>query len=567
MNITNFLKEFNLPFPLFVLSTIPFLFFIIIKQTKSLPSKSSKNLPPGPPKLPIIGNLHQVGNKPHVSTANIAREYGPLISLRLGKQLVVIASTPKAAMGILKTQDRFLSARVVPTAFQQPSLIPHSLIWSECNETWKNLRTLCRTEMFSTKALEAQSILREEKIGHMLEFLHNKQGEVINIEDVVFTTLFNTLSSIIFAKDLIDLKDDYGGSNELKATLHKIIEFGGRVIDFGSFFPILERFDLHGIRKGTLKLYSKAFSHWEYIIDERRSQVNSSTWSSEQAHTFVDRLLENGFSNNQIHQLVTAFQEFWICYFAAQIGNLPGLNGDFGIRPKFYISWLIFFFCDFRRRPCLQSQFSNETDLLCLQELFIAGTNTTTSIVVWVMSELVRHQEIMLKIDNEMKKEIKSDKINSSHLSRLPYLQACIKEAMRLHPPVPLLLPHMATDTCEVMGYTIPKNTKVFLNLWAMGRDPNVWDDPFSFNPERFMVTKLDFKGQDFELLPFGSGRRMCPGLPSGIKSIEFILVSLIHEFTWVLPDGVDRSKLNMDSKFGIAMNRETPLELIFKRK
>ncbi|KAJ0857173.1 putative N-methylcoclaurine 3'-monooxygenase [Helianthus annuus] len=228
MNITNFLKDFNLPSPLFVLSTIPFLFFLV-KQIKSLPSKCSKNLPPGPPKLPIIGNLHQVDNKPHVSTANIAREYGPLISLRLGNQLVVIASTPEAAMGILKTQDRFLSARVVPTAFQQPSLIPHSLIWSECNETWKNLRTLCRTEMFSTKALEAQSMLREEKIGHMLEFLHSKQGEAINVEDVVFTTLFNTLSSIIFAKDLIDLKDDYGGSNELKATLHKIIEFGGRV--------------------------------------------------------------------------------------------------------------------------------------------------------------------------------------------------------------------------------------------------------------------------------------------------------------------------------------------------
>ncbi|KAJ0715165.1 putative cytochrome P450 [Helianthus annuus] len=120
------------------------------------------------------------------------------------------------------------------------------------------------------------------------------------------------------------------------------------------------------------------------------------------------------------------------------------------------------------------------------------------------MSELVRHQQVMLKIDDEMKKEIKYDKINSSHLSKLPYLQACIKEAMRLHPPVPLLLPHMAADTCEVMSYTIPKNTKVFVNLWAMGRDPNVWDDPFSFDPERFMVTKLDFRGQDFELLPFG---------------------------------------------------------------
>ncbi|KAI3731297.1 hypothetical protein L1987_62485 [Smallanthus sonchifolius] len=109
----------------------------------------------------------------------MAREYGPLISLCFGKQLVVIASTPEAAMGVLKTQDRFLSSRVVPTAFQQPSLLPHSFIWSECNQTWKNLRTLCRTEMFSAKALEAQSILREQKIGRMLDFLHSKQGQVM----------------------------------------------------------------------------------------------------------------------------------------------------------------------------------------------------------------------------------------------------------------------------------------------------------------------------------------------------------------------------------------------------
>ncbi|KAI7731098.1 hypothetical protein M8C21_026404, partial [Ambrosia artemisiifolia] len=499
-----FITDNNLSFPLFVLSTISFIFFIV-KQIKSLSSKSLKNLPPGPPKLPIIGNLHQVGTKPHISFADISREYGPLVSLSLGKQLVVIASTPEAAMGILKTQDRFLSSRDVPTAFKQPSLLPHSLIWSECNQTWKNLRTLCRTEMFSAKALEAQSTLREEKIARMLDFLHSKQGEVIHIEDVVFTTLFNTLSSIIFAKDLIDLKDDYGRSDELKATLHKVIQFGGRVIDFGSFFPNLEGFDLHGIKKGTMKQFLKAFSYWEYIIEERRSQVNSSTWLSGQTQTFVDRLLENGFSNNQIHQLVT--------------------------------------------------------------ELFVAGTNTTTSTVVWVMSELVRHQEVMLKLDDEMKKEIKSDKLNPTHISKLPYLQACIKETMRLHPPVPLLLPHMAADTCEVLGYTVPKNTKVFVNLWAMGRDPKVWDDPLSFKPERFMGIKTDFKGQDFELLPFGSGRRMCPGLPSGTKSVEFILASLIHEFSWFLPNGGDPSKLDMNSKFGIAMKREIPLKLIFKRK
>ncbi|KAJ9553384.1 hypothetical protein OSB04_017429 [Centaurea solstitialis] len=501
MDITSLLTNNNLLTPFFVLSSIFFL-LLVIKLAKPT---SSKKLPPGLPGLPIIGNLHQVGDRPHVSTAKFAKEYGPLISLRLGKQILVVASSPDAARETLKTQDRFLSSRVVPTAFQQPSLIPHSLIWSDCNQTWKSLRTLCRTELFSAKALESHSRLREQKLGHLVDFLHNNQGQVINLEGVVFITLFNTLTSIIFSRDFLDLKDVHGTRDGLNESLHKIIEYGGIIKDFGSFFPIFDRFDLQGIRKGTMKQYKKTFAYWEDIIEERRAHVNSPTWSSENAESFLDRMLENGFSNDQINQLVT--------------------------------------------------------------ELFVAGTTTTTSSVLWTMTELVRHKEVMSRIEEEIKREINSDKISDSQLSKLPYLLASIKEAMRLHPPVPLLLPHMAAETCEVMNYTIPKNSKIFVNLWAMGRDPKVWDDPLSFKPGRFIDSKLDIKGQDFELLPFGSGRRMCPGMPSGIKSVQLILASLISEFDLVLPDDVDPIKLDMSDKFGIALKMEMPLKVIFKSK
>ncbi|KAI3731296.1 hypothetical protein L1987_62484 [Smallanthus sonchifolius] len=413
-----------------------------------------------------------IGDNPHVSTANIAKKYGPLISLRLGKQLLVVASSPEAAMGILKTQDRHLSSRTVPAAFQHEALIPHSLIWSDSNQTWKNLRTLCRSEMFSTKALEAQSGIREEKVGQMLDFLRSKQGQVIELEDVVFTTLLNTLSSIIFGKDMLQFSDGNGSRDWLKESLHKVIEYGSRIKDVGSFYPVLERFDLHGTTKGTMKVFDKVFAYWEVIIKERRALVNSPTWSSDQAQTFLDRMLENGFSSNQIYQLV--------------------------------------------------------------MELFVAGTNTTTRTVVWNISEFLRHKEVMSKIEEEMKTEKNSNEIAPSQQSKLPYLHACIKETFRLHPSVPLLLlPHLAADTCEN-------------------------DLPDS---------KLDFKGQDFELLPFGSGRRICPGLPSGIKSVEFILASLIREFDLVLPNGADPSKLDMEEQFGIAMKRKNPLKLIFKQK
>ncbi|KAJ0759579.1 putative N-methylcoclaurine 3'-monooxygenase [Helianthus annuus] len=495
MDITTFLKDNNFSSPLFFFTTI-FLVLLVLKQTKLFCYKSDENLPPGPTKLPIIGNLHQLGDKPHVTLANLAKRHGPLISLGLGKQLLVVASTPEAAKEILQTHDRLLSARSVPSAFQQPSLLPHSLMWNECNQTWKTLRTLCRTEMFSVKALESHSRLREENFAKLIDFLRKKQGQVINMEDMIFTTLFNTLTSIIFAKQFIDLADENETHDLLKETINKVIEYAGR------FF---EGFDLHGTRKGAMKEYKKIFACLEDTIEERRACVNSSTWSSEKAQSFLDRLLENGFSNNQIYQ------------------------------------------------PVL--------------ELLVAGTNTTTTTVIWAMSELVRNKDVMSKIQEEIKNETTSDQITNSQLSKLTYLQACIKETFRLHPPVPLLLPHKAVETCKVMNYTIPKNAKIHVNLWAMGRDPKVWDNPLSFNPERFMNSKVDFKGQDFELLPFGSGRRACPGMPSGIKSVESVLACLIREFDWDLPNGDDPSKLDLNERFGLALKREKPLMLIFKQR
>ncbi|KAK1415271.1 hypothetical protein QVD17_31049 [Tagetes erecta] len=490
--------DINVSYVVFILSTFIFLLFIL----KRLFSHDIKNLPPGPPRLPIIGNLHQVGDKPHVSTAKFAQQYGPLTCLKLGTQVLVVASSPEAAMGILKTQDRFLSSRVVPTAMQNESLLPHSILFSECNDSWKNLRSLCKTEMFSSSALEAHSSIREAKVDQLLEFLRKKQGQVINIRDIVFTTFFNTLSCIVFGKDMLDLEEEHESFVGVKRSILMILEYVARIKDVGSFFPVFERFDLQGIRKGGQKHVHDAFGYWKDMIQERRAHMKSSTWQSK---SFLDRLLESGFSDNRINQFVT--------------------------------------------------------------ELFVSGTNTTTTALVWAMAEIVRNQDAMTKIKEEMKREIDSHQIEASHLSKLPYLQACIKEALRLHPPVPFLLPRVATETCEVMNYTIPKNARIFVNVWAIGRDPKVWDDPLSFKPERFLGSNLDFKGQDFEFLPFGSGRRTCPSLPLGSKSMEFIIASLIHEFDWVLPNNEDPSMLNMEDKFLITLKKEKPLKLIFKHR
>jgi len=291
MEIFQFLWENGL----FLLLTPLFLFFII-----KIYSTSAKNLPTGPPGWPIIGNIHQVGKRPHVSTAIFAQEYGPLISLRLGTELLVVASSPEAAIGILKTQDRLLSSRSIPDAYDH-AYSPFYFVWSEdCGQHWKSLRTLCRNEMFTVKALEAQSGLRNEKLGQMLGFLHGKKGHVVNIGDVVFTTTFNTLSHAFFGRDFLEFEDEHGTGGGLKGKLVALLSDGTRP-NISDFFPMFKRFDLQGLRKKNLKNTKEVYSFWEGIVDERRAQLNTSTMVVEEEKCFLDRLLENGFSNDQIN--------------------------------------------------------------------------------------------------------------------------------------------------------------------------------------------------------------------------------------------------------------------------
>ena len=199
------------------------------------------------------------------------------------------------------------------------------------------------------------------------------------------------------------------------------------------------------------------------------------------------------------------------------------------------------------------------------QELFAAGTDTSSSTIEWAMAELIKNPESMKKVQEELARKIKQDVVKELHLPQLNYLDACVKETLRLHPPAPLLLPHRALESYEVTSYTIPKDSQVLVNVWAIGRDPMNWDDPLVFKPERFLNSALDFKGNDFEFLPFSAGRRICPGIPMAAKVVPLVLASLIHIFDWSLPHGNDSEKLDMSEKFGVTLQKEQPLHLIPK--
>ncbi|KAG5535702.1 hypothetical protein RHGRI_023460 [Rhododendron griersonianum] len=200
---------------------------------------------------------------------------------------------------------------------------------------------------------------------------------------------------------------------------------------------------------------------------------------------------------------------------------------------------------------------------LCL-DIFAAGTDTTSSSVEWAMAELLRTPETLQKAKAELEQTIgKGKPIEESDIPRLPYLQAIVKETMRIHPPVPLLIPRTVETDVEVYGYTVPQGAQVLVNAWAIGHDPSVWANPTSFMPERFLDSDIDIRGRDFELIPFGAGRRICPGLSLAIRVVPLMLGSLINSFDWKLESGIKPEELDMDDKFGITVQKAQPLRIV----
>ncbi|KAL0310311.1 UNVERIFIED_CONTAM: Geraniol 8-hydroxylase [Sesamum calycinum] len=192
-----------------------------------------------------------------------------------------------------------------------------------------------------------------------------------------------------------------------------------------------------------------------------------------------------------------------------------------------------------------------------------AGTDTTATTIEWAMAELLNNPKAMENIQNELSKVVGlNNEVEEFHIPKLKYLEAVVKETMRLHPAIPLLLPRSPTQTSTVGGYTVPKKSMVFINLPWIQKDPSIWDSPLEFKPERFLhdTKKCPFNGNNFNYLPFGSGRRICAGMPLAEKMVMYLLASLLHSFEWKLPDG---KTVDMSYTFASVLRKITPLLVI----
>ncbi|RZC73182.1 hypothetical protein C5167_048659 [Papaver somniferum] len=197
-------------------------------------------------------------------------------------------------------------------------------------------------------------------------------------------------------------------------------------------------------------------------------------------------------------------------------------------------------------------------------DIFTGGTDTTATIMEWAIADLIKNPKVMKIAQDEVRRVVGNKcKLEEEDIKQMDYLICIVKEILRLHSPVPTLAPRESSKGTQIGGHNIPPRTIVYINVWAIHRDAKLWDDPEEFLPERFINNHIDFMGQEFEFLPFGSGRRGCPGILFSLTVVEYGLANLLYYFIWELPAGDKREDLDMTEAFGLTVNKKTPLNVV----
>ncbi|CAL1373085.1 unnamed protein product [Linum trigynum] len=475
-------------------------------------------LPPGPRPLPLVGNIFQLGWAPHRSLARHARAHGPIMTLYLGSMCTVVISSKEAARTMFKSYDVVLAGRKIYESMKGPKSRDGSIITAQYGPHWRMLRRLCTVEFFVGHRLDATRAVRSRCVCRMVRFIDEARAHepVVDLGRFIFLMAFNLIGNLMFSRDLLDPESERGARFFHHAG--KVMEFAGKP-NAADFFPVLSRFDPQRIRRNTQFHVERAFEIAGEFIEERLVEMERTRGEEEEEEEekdFLDALL--------------------------------GFRGEGVDEP---------------------AKFSSRMVNVIVFEMFTAGTDTTTSTLEWAMAELLHNPEKLDKAQSELRAVVgPRKKLEEEDIPSLPYLKAIISETLRLHPPLPFLVPHMAMQPCKMLGYYIPKETQILVNVWAIGRDPSTWPDPQEFKPERFLDSDaVDYKGQHFEFLPFGSGRRMCPALPLVSRVLPLALGSLLNEFDWALPDGLKAQDLDMSERMGITLRKAVPLKVIPSRR
>ncbi|KAH0935934.1 hypothetical protein HID58_013051 [Brassica napus] len=498
-----------------VLLLVSFVFFL----RKIKENKRCSNLPPNPPRLPIIGNLHQLAGLPHRCIHHLSIKYGPVVLLHLGSVPTVVISSSEAAEQVLKLHDLVCCSRPKTVATGKLSYGFKDIGLAQYGEYWREMRKLVVIELFSLKKVRSFRKIREEEVGLMVKKVSESALQQSPVD--LNNTFFSLTASIICRVALGQNFNESGffiGKGRLEELLNELVlVLGG--FTCSDLFPCggLGRFLdwLFGGHNRINKVFEELDAFYQHVIDDHLKHEAHAGKKAMDSQADIAALLL-GMMDKQGDK----------DYLKLSIDNIKGVITD----------------------------------------IFIAGVDTGAVTMIWAMTELAKNPRVMRKAQEEIRNTLglKKESISEEDINKVDYLKLIIKETFRLHPALPLLLPRETMSHVKINGYDIPPKTQILLNVWTIGRDPGRWTDPEAFIPEQFANTCVDFKGQSFELLPFGSGRRMCPGMPMAVASVELGLLSLLYFFDWILPEGmISEGEIDMKEAGNLTIVKKQPLQLV----
>ncbi|KAL7098373.1 hypothetical protein ACP275_09G013500 [Erythranthe tilingii] len=493
----------EIAFILFIITItlIPFIFVLLIKK--------KTNLPPGPKKLPIIGNLHQLGKLPHRTLRNLSEKYGNLMFLQLGFVPTIVISSANVAREIFKSHDLVFSGRPSLYGAKKISYDFRSISFAPYGEYWREIRKLVVLELMTAKRVQSFGNIRVDEVAQMMDRIisSRKNKNLVDLSSLAFLLSNNVVCRV--ALGTTGSVDENGNGSVfqdvLGETQHLVGEFN--VADYFPGLAWVNRFN--GVDKRLEKNFQALDRFLDRVIQEHLDPVRIKP----DVEDIIDVLL--GIQKDPRHT--------WMAL------NHEHIKG------------------------------------VLLVDIFSAGTDTSATAIEWTMTELVRNPIVKQKVQQEVRQVAKGKtKVEETDLPKLAYLKLVIKESLRLHPPAPLMVPRETTEKCTIDNkYEIPAKTRVLFNASAIGMDPDYWENPERFWPDRFLNRQVDFRGQHFELLPFGAGRRGCPGINFSMPLVELALANLLFCFDWKLPEGMSADDVDMEEAVGITMHKKIPLVLV----
>lgn len=488
--------------------SFPILYLFLLQRWKKKGIEGAARLPPSPPKLPIIGNLHQLGKLPHRSLSKLSQEFGPVLLLQLGRIPTLLISSADMAKEVLKTHDIDCCSRAPSQGPKRLSYNFLDMCFSPYSDYWRAMRKVFVLELLSAKRAHSLWHAWEVEVSHLISSLSEASPNPVDLHEKIFSLMDGILNMFAFGKN-------YGGKQFKNEKFQDVLVEAMKMLDSFSaedFFPsvgwIIDA--LTGLRARHNKCFRNLDNYFQMVVDEHLDP----TRPKPEHEDLVDVLL--------------------------------GLSKDENF--AFHLT--------------------NDHIKAILLNTFIGGTDTGAVTMVWAMSELMANPRVMKKVQAEVRSCVGSKpKVDRDDLAKLKYLKMVVKETFRMHPAAPLLIPHRTRQHCQINAngctYDIFPQTTILVNAFAIGRDPNSWKNPDEFYPERFEDSDIDFKGQHFELLPFGAGRRICPAIAMAVSTVEFTLANLLYCFDWEMPMGMKTQDMDMEEMGGITTHRKTPLCLV----